>query len=46
MNASEIGRRIARRLFERRGNNREVHLSEAELAALLALAAKVGKESK
>lgn len=38
----EIGRRMARKVFEKRGNHREAHLSEAELAALLAMAAHVG----
>lgn len=33
-----IGTRIARAIFERRGNHSEVHLSEAELAAFLTFA--------
>ena len=33
-----VGTTLARQLFERRGNHSETHLSEAELAALLALA--------
>jgi hypothetical protein len=43
-NAVELGRRIARRFFEKRGKgqNVEVHLSEGELASLLALAAEQG----
>lgn len=41
--AVEIGRRLARMVFARRGNRTEVHLNEAELAALLALAAAKGQ---
>ena len=37
-----IGMRIARQLFAKRGNHSEVHLPEAELAALLAFAAERG----
>jgi hypothetical protein len=36
--AITIGRYLARELFAARGNHSEVHLSEAELVALLALA--------
>lgn len=35
---------LARRLFEKRGNHSEVHLSEVELAALLAIAFQRGYE--
>jgi len=35
----EIGMRLARRLFAKRGNHSEVHLSEAQLVALLTVAA-------
>jgi hypothetical protein len=40
----EFGRRLARRFFAKRGKgtNVEVHLSEAELAALLAIAHEAG----
>ncbi len=34
-----IGEVMARRVFAKRGNNSEVHLTELELAAMLALAA-------
>lgn len=37
------GRRLARQFFAKRGNNSEVHLSELELAALLALAFERGE---
>lgn len=36
--AMEEGLRLARRFFASRGNKTEAHLSEAELAALMALA--------
>ena len=36
MTPQELGAKVARKLFERRGNHSEVHLSEAELAELLA----------
>jgi hypothetical protein len=35
--AVEIGADLARKVFQKRGNNSEVHLSEAELAAMIAL---------
>jgi hypothetical protein len=35
----EIGMGLARRLFAKRGNHTEVHLSEAQLAAWLTVAA-------
>ncbi|HWV38571.1 MAG TPA: hypothetical protein VN033_08830 [Vulgatibacter sp.] len=38
----EIGRRIARHVFSKRGNRAEAHLSELELAAICALAAEHG----
>lgn len=34
----EVGSRVARTVFKHRGNNSEVHLREAELAAIIALA--------
>jgi hypothetical protein len=39
-----IGRRVARRVFEKRGDNSEAHLSETELAAFCALAAQLGAD--
>jgi hypothetical protein len=33
----DIGSALARQVFSKRGNNSEVHVSEAELAALIAL---------
>jgi len=39
----ETGRRLARRFFAMRGNHSEVHLSEAQLAALLTFAAELGQ---
>jgi hypothetical protein len=35
--AIEVGSALARQLFQARGNNSEAHLSEAELAAAIAL---------
>lgn len=40
----EIGIRLARKLFQKRGNHSEVHLNEAQLAAILALAAEEARE--
>jgi hypothetical protein len=40
--AQGIGARLARRIFEQRGNHTEAHLSERELAAYLGLAAQLG----
>lgn len=40
--AIELARVMARQLFKRRGNHSEVHLSEAEVTALLALAIERG----
>jgi hypothetical protein len=37
--AIEIGSRIARKIFEQRGNNHEVHLRESELAGYCIAAA-------
>lgn len=37
-----IGQRLAREVFAKRGNHTEAHLSEQELAALLAQAAAIG----
>jgi hypothetical protein len=37
----EIGNRIARKIFEQRGNHSEAHLSEAELAGICTAAAEV-----
>lgn len=33
----EIGSELARRVFSKKGNNSEVHIKEAELAALIAI---------
>lgn len=38
--ALDIGRQLARQIFAERGNHAEAHLREAELPAVLALAAK------
>ena len=38
---AELGRKLARGFFEKRGNHSEVHLSEMVLASLLALAAEL-----
>lgn len=38
----EVGMQLARSFFATRGNHSEAHLSEAELAALLAIAAERG----
>lgn len=35
----QLGRQLARRIFAKRGNKTEVHLTEAQLAAILTLAA-------
>lgn len=35
MNTITIGQLLARRLFERKGNHSEIHLSEIELAAAI-----------
>lgn len=40
--ALSVGMRLARKVFEKRGNHSETHLKEAELAALLTLAAEEG----
>ncbi len=32
-----IGRELARKVFDKRGNHAEVHLNEGELAAMIAL---------
>lgn len=37
-----IGKKLARHVFSKRGNHSEIHLSEVELAAMLAVAAEVG----
>lgn len=39
MNAITVGQQLARQMFHKRGNHSEIHLSELELAAGLALAA-------
>lgn len=41
----EIGRTLARKVFAKRGDHTEAHISELELAALLALAAKQGAQA-
>lgn len=38
----DAGMKMARQIFAKRGNHSEIHLSEAELATLLALAFKMG----
>lgn len=44
--AIAIGRDIARKVFAKRGNRAEAHLSELELASMLAVAAERGLEGK
>jgi len=39
VDAVEIGRTVARRIFKARGDHTEIHLSEGELAAVCAIAA-------
>ena len=41
--ALRIGAQLARMVFAKRGNHSEAHISEMELAALLALAAALGE---
>lgn len=43
--AVEAGMRLARRFFQKRGNHSEAHLSEKELAGLMALAFNMGAET-
>lgn len=43
--AERLGRLVARKLFEARGNHSEAHLSEAELAQVCALAAEVMRQT-
>lgn len=40
--ADEVGARIARRLFEGRGNHSEMHLSESDLAAAFSAVYEIG----
>lgn len=40
--AIDYGQAYARRIFMKRGNRTEAHLSEAELAAMLAMAFEAG----
>lgn len=40
--AANIGARMARRVFEARGNHTEAHLREDELAALMGTAYEIG----
>lgn len=40
----EVGKRLARHVFSRRGNHSEAHMSELELAAVLAVAAEKGHQ--
>ncbi len=40
-----IARRIARRVFEKRGSHSEVHLSEEELVALLVASGRLSREA-
>jgi len=42
--ATDKGMQIAKRFFDKRGGNSEVHLSREELAALCALAFELGYE--
>ncbi len=42
----DIGMRIAVKVFADRGNNSEVHLSKAELAAYIALGAEAGAKAE
>ena len=44
--ALTLGRQLARKVFDRRGNRTEAHMSEAELAALLALAVAIGARDR
>ena len=46
MSGDLAGAFIARRFFHKRGNNSEAHVSETELAALLAVAFEKGVESQ
>lgn len=41
----EAGMIVARKLFEKRGNHSEAHLTELELAALIALGFEMGQKS-
>lgn len=43
--ASKFGIEMARAMFAKRGNNSEMHLSENELAAALALAFETGQKA-
>lgn len=43
--AVRIGTQMARKYFERRGNHSEVHLSEKQLAGIMAVAFEMGAES-
>jgi hypothetical protein len=36
---------LARHVFDKKGNNSEIHMNEAELAALLAIAFEIGFEA-
>lgn len=40
----DMGVRMARTVFEKRGNHSEAHLSEKELGAMLGLAFQLGRE--
>lgn len=44
--AITAGQRIARKAFAKRGNHSEVHLDEATLAAMLAVAFEQGYEAR
>jgi len=41
----KIGMELARKFFEKRGNNSEAHIGEAHLAAVLTVAAERGEEA-
>lgn len=45
MKSPDIGIALARKIFERRGNNTEIHLTETELAAICGVAADLGRSS-
>lgn len=39
---TDIGMKVARKIFERRGNHAEAHLTELELAAICSIAVQLG----
>lgn len=42
--SAAAGLRLARRIFEKRGNHSEAHITEEELAVMLAAAYEIGKD--